>query len=158
MSAARGRVIQGEVVDLVDSRPDVHLELEVGARARSVGDARHAVASFLHTSAVPSVIVDDLALVTSELVTNALVHPIPSDHPIRLDVSVGGAVTLEVSHWGPHSALPPVATWQPAPPAEPSGRGLGIVRRLCDDVAVRQDGGWTVISCGRRLPDRGGPR
>jgi anti-sigma regulatory factor (Ser/Thr protein kinase) len=158
MSAARGRVSQGEVVDLAASRPDAHLKLEVAARAGSVGDARHAVASFLQVSALPSVIVEDLALVTSELVTNALVHPIPSDHPIRVDVSVGGAVTLEVAHWGPDSALPPVATWEPAPPAEPSGRGLGIVRRLCDDVVVRQDGGWTVISCRRRLPDRAGPR
>jgi len=158
MSAARGRAIQGEVVGLADSRSDARLELEVGARARSVGDARHAVASFLEASAVPSVIVDDLALVTSELVTNALIHPIPSDHPIRLDVSVGGAVKLEVAHWGPLYALPPVAAWQPAPPTEPSGRGLGIVRRLCDDVAVRQDGGWTVISCDRRLPDQSGAR
>jgi len=156
MSAARSKVIHGEVADLADSRPDRHLELQVGSRARSVGDARHAVASFLQASAVPTVIVDDLALVTSELVTNALIHPIPSDHPIRLDVSVAAAVTLEVAHWGPRSALPPVAAWHPAHPAEPSGRGLGIVRRLCDDVDVRQDGGWTVVSCGRQLPDQGG--
>jgi anti-sigma regulatory factor (Ser/Thr protein kinase) len=152
MMAARGK----EATEVAESRTGSRLDLQVAARARSVGEARRAVASFLSASAVPSVVVDDIELVTSELVTNAVVHPVPSDHPIRICVSVGAAVMLEVAHHGPSTALPPVETWQMAAPAEPSGRGLGIVRRLCDEVQVSQEGGWAVVACGRRLPDGGG--
>jgi serine/threonine-protein kinase RsbW len=152
MTAAHGH--QG--VHRVGTRDESHLELEVPARASSVGRARRAVATFLAANAVPSVVVDDLELVVSELVTNAVIHPAATDHPVRVSVRVGSDVQLDVAHHGSSSVLPPVEMWQLAPPTERSGRGLGIVRRLCDDVHVSQDGPWAVVACGRRLPDAGG--
>lgn len=138
------------------TRPESRLELEVPPHAVSVGRARHAVATFLAANAVPTVVVDDFELITSELVTNAVIHPVVTERPVRVSVSVGSGVQLEVAHDGPSSALPPVERWQLAPPTERSGRGLGIVRRLCDEIQVSQDGPWAIVACGRRLPDYGG--
>jgi len=152
MTAARGDYS----VHRAGTRDHSQLELEVPARASSVGRARHAVATFLTANAVPSVVVDDLELVISELVTNAVIHPVASEQPVRVSVRVGSGVQLDVAHHGASSALPPVEMWQLAPPTERSGRGLGIVRRLCDEVQVTQDGPWAVVACGRRLPDDGG--
>lgn len=152
MTAARGERGMCPSTTRAESR----LELEVPPHAVSVGRARHAVATFLAANAVPTVVVDDFELVTSELVTNAVIHPVVTERPVRVSVSVGSGVQLEVAHDGPSSALPPVETWQLAPPTERSGRGLGIVRRLCDEIQVSQDGPWAIVACGRRLPDYGG--
>lgn len=137
------------------TRDDSRMELEVPARAASVGRARHAVATFLAANSVPSVVVDDIELVTSELVTNAVIHPLVTEEPIRVQVSVGSGVRLVVAHHGASSALPPVDTWQLVPPTEMAGRGLGIVSRLCDEVRVSEDGPWAIVTCDRHLPDGG---
>ena len=47
----------------------------------------------------------------------------------------------------------PSSTGSVPHPTEVSGRGLGIVRRLCDDAVVRQHGAMTVVACRRRIPD-----
>jgi hypothetical protein len=65
---------------------------------------------------------------------------------------------MTVSNIGPAAAIPPVERWRPAPPQALSGRGLGIVRRLCDAVSVAQDGERAVVTCRRRLPDLGARR
>lgn len=152
MTAARDGATRG----LTRPPPTSRLELEVPARTRSVGEARHAVTSFLTTNGVAQVVVDDVELMTSELVTNAVLHPVPSGHPVRVRVSVGEEVRLEVAHHGATSDLPGVEDWRTAPPTALSGRGLGIVRRLADSVGVHQDGAWAVVDCGRRLDEHGG--
>ena len=69
---------------------------------------------------------------------------------------VSDVVRLAVSNAGSAEQIPPVERWQPAPPLAISGRGLGIVRRLCDTVSVHQYSDRAVVSCQRRLPDGGG--
>ena len=134
------------------------LILDVPGGTADVGKTRHAVAAFLADRGVSSVVVDDMELVTSELVTNAIIHPDGVDNEVLVTVAVSDAVVMTVSNVGPAGAIPPVERWRPAPPQALCGRGLGIVRRLCDAVSVAQDGERAVVTCRRRLPDRGAPR
>ena len=118
---------------------------------------RHAVVDHLTTRGVPSTVVDDIELVTSELVTNAIIHPRPctATRRVHLRLSLSDAIELMVANVGSATAIPPVDEWQPAPPFALSGRGLAIVRRLCDNVTVEQAGERAVVTCRRRLPDGG---
>ena len=113
---------------------------------------RHAVAEFLGRRGVPSTVVDDLELVISELVTNAIVHQ-RSDHAVSLRVELTESIDVEVSNYGSAAAIPSVEDWRVASPYEMSGRGLGIVRRLCDDAVIRQDGDRVVVACRRHRPE-----
>ena len=133
------------------------LDLEVPARTDAVATVRHAVVDHLTTRGVPSTVVDDIELVTSELVTNAIIHPRPlhGGPSVHLRLSLSDAIKLMVTNVGPATAIPPVDEWQPAPPFALSGRGLAIVRRLCDNVTVEQAGERAVVTCRRRLPDGG---
>jgi len=132
------------------------LVLQLRARPADVSQARHAVASFLADRGVSSMVVDDMELVTSELVTNAVVHGRRGS--IGLEVDTEGEIVVTVSNLGPAALIPPIDQWRAASPLAPSGRGLGIVRRLCDDVAVLEIDDTTVVVCRRRIPDAGGTR
>ena len=155
MKRADGDSVLGTTDDGLRDR----LSFEMPAQPEQVATARHAVVEFLAVRGVPSVMVDDIELVTSELVTNAIIHPEPVPGRVGtvfLDVTLTDAVVLSVANVGSASAIPPVESWLLAPPLAPSGRGLGIVRRLCDLVSVEQDGDRAVVHCRRRLPDGGG--
>ena len=65
----------------LDADAGRRLVIEVPGRASAIARARRAVAEFLARRGVPSVVVDDMELVTSELVTNAIIHP-----PVPVDV------------------------------------------------------------------------
>jgi len=130
------------------------LVVDVQPEASQVAVARHAVTDFLRAHDVPSVVVEDMQLVTSELVTNAVRHG--RDGNVVVTVLSDEVVELTVSNVGPVEGIPPVEEWGPAPPTSSSGRGLGIVRRLSDHVEVIEVGDRTVVACRRRLPDRGG--
>ena len=138
--------------------PDRVLDLEVLARPDQVPEVRHAVVDHLHRHGVASVIIEDIELVTSELVTNAIIHPRGSGpmSRVHLRVVVDDNVVVTVGNRGSAAVIPPVEEWSPAPPPAVSGRGLGIVRRLSDAVAVEQRGDQAVVSCRRHLPDGGG--
>lgn len=132
--------------------------MDVPSRVEDIAAARHAIVAFLRDHGVPSMIVDDLELVTSELVTNAIVHPAEADGQsavVRLEVEMSDTVEITVSNVGAAGAIPTIEHWKPAPPLAVSGRGLGIVMRLCDEVAVEQNGEQAVVRCWRRLPDGG---
>jgi anti-sigma regulatory factor (Ser/Thr protein kinase) len=133
------------------------LALDVRRVPDQVAPTRHALVAFLVEHGVPSTIVDDLELIASELVTNAIVHPDDGGgHPVRVEVETSDTIVVAVSNVGSAAAIPPVDEWVPAPPLAVSGRGLGIVRRLSDAVSVEQRGELTVVTCHRRLPDGGG--
>src|SRR4051794_19961044 len=128
------------------------LDLVVEADPAQVTAARHAVVEHLSRNGVSSVAVDDLELVASELITNAVVHPpVSSDAVVLVHVEVADSVAMTVANVGWADRIPPVDTWLPAAPDAVSGRGLGIVRRLCDEVAVEQRGELTVVRCRCRL-------
>ena len=123
--------------------------------ANSVDDVaaiRHASTEFLARRNVPSTVIDDLELVISELVTNAIVHR-SSEDPVAVRVGLNETIEIEVSNHGLVTAVPPVDAWRVASPHDMSGRGLGIVRHLCDEAAIRQAGDRLVVRCRRQLPD-----
>lgn len=131
------------------------LELAVPARTDQVAGVRHAVAEHLERHGVASVVIDDVELVVSELLTNAIVHPRRQRAPVEVFVHIDDAVVVAVTNVGRAVAIPPIDAWVVAPPDASYGRGLGIVRRLTDAVAVEESDGRTAVSCRRRLPGSG---
>jgi len=132
------------------------LRLEVPAQPSEVARVRHAVVDLLVRAGIPSTVVDDIELVVSELVSNAVVHGRPA--PVSVDVGIGhGEVAVAVSNRGSPDAIPAVESWVLPAPQALSGRGLAIVRRLSDRVDVRGSGENTVVVVRRRVPGGSGP-
>ena len=143
---------------MTDTNTTRRLVIEVPGRAAAVARARQAVAQFLALRGVPTVVVDDMELVTSELVTNAIIHPPAPVDVVRVEVAASDTVSVAVSNVGAAAAIPPVESWRNPSPHALSGRGLAIVKRLSDVVSVRQVGDRAVVTCQRRLPDGGAAR
>jgi anti-sigma regulatory factor (Ser/Thr protein kinase) len=96
------------------------------AHPESVALARDAVAD---CAAVPSAVLDDLMLVVSELVTNAVRHAgLAREDMVLLALTfLGESVRVEVTDRGPGFDR---ARAQAAAPSEDGGWGLNIVTRL----------------------------
>ena len=121
---------------------EVALVAELGALA----PLRREVAQRLAAQDVPSEKVDDIVLVLCELATNAIRATEPSDAPIRVRVQFGDAtVAVAVENSGPaFDAVETVALGHPGADTE-SGRGLGVVRALSDDVSVHSHAGCCIV-------------
>jgi anti-sigma regulatory factor (Ser/Thr protein kinase) len=126
-------------------------KIELEPAFENVATARRFVADRLDGIAANAGIVDDLRLAASELVTNAVEH---GDHePVVVEVAVDtDVVSLSVTSHSPHDHVAPVSDWAVADADEITGRGLGIVRTLADDVLVSRGGGLLTITIERRLP------
>jgi anti-sigma regulatory factor (Ser/Thr protein kinase) len=95
---------------------------------RAVSDARHFVVDELVE--VPHSVVDEVAVMVSELATNCVRH---TDAEFRVRVEHDGRrIRVEVTDRGP--GMPTVRI---PPSSEPTGRGLRIVRELADSFGVR---------------------
>ena len=114
--------------------------------------ARQFIATTLRRHDAPSKVISDYALVVSELVTNIIEHGDGSNIVVCLDAAdpdwwemevVGGSAT-------PPSTLLEPDTWTVASADKISGRGLGIVRSLVDDIVTNADAGHVSIRCRRR--------
>lgn len=114
--------------------------------------ARHAAAEWLAGERVDATIRDDVLLVLTELVANAVAL---AAGPVTMTMSVGDAgVRLSVSNPPTVEALPPPDRWEDPGPDGDRGRGLAIVRRLCPVVTVSAGLGGTEVVC--RWPSAGG--
>jgi anti-sigma regulatory factor (Ser/Thr protein kinase) len=96
--------------------------------SRAVSDARHYVTAEL--ADVSRDVVDEVAVIVSELVTNCVLHT-DTDFVVRVEHD-SQRVRVEVTDYGEGTPTPRVP-----PISEPSGRGLRIVRELADDFGVR---------------------
>jgi anti-sigma regulatory factor (Ser/Thr protein kinase) len=97
----------------------------------AVASVRHRLRAILDRWDRPDLL-DDLELVLSEAVTNALVHA-RSDVDIRLRHHHSGGIRLEVQDSSPQAPVPAVIVMDDATNAESeSGRGLLIVDALAD--------------------------
>ena len=94
----------------------------------------------------------NLALATSEAVTNALVHGRPPT-TLRLWVSDDRVITT-VTDRGPGPSDPFVGL-VPAPTDQPGGRGLWIANQVCSDVAAFHGDGFRLrltVTAGEDAP------
>jgi anti-sigma regulatory factor (Ser/Thr protein kinase) len=107
------------------------------------GQARSWVSRILHDQDVPAAAVDRVAVVVSELVTNACLYG-PSDSTVMVSVRlVSAGIEIAVHDFG---SIPP-ERWG-ASGNDEGGRGLTIVRgmSLLFDVEMHPWGGKTVTS------------
>ncbi len=125
--------------------------MELEAHMANVSAARRFVRSELE-GRVPADAVTDLMLATSELVTNAFEHGEPK--PVSLTVrSNREEASITVVSAGEGSRVPDVDDWKTAQADRISGRGLGIVREIADDVKVERTGGKVAITVHRRFQE-----
>jgi len=117
--------------------------------AASVRAARAFVDSVLEAERVSAPSLSTLRLVVSELVANAIQHGEGTlDVEVALDLSDDDWLQLAVtSGANPHGAMPDVPQWTIAPPDATSGRGLGIVRELVDEVSSTAKDGVVAVRC-----------
>ena len=100
----------------------------------SASSVRHELVIDLTASHVPPAVVDDAALVMSELVGNAVRHgsPLPPDGGVRVSWELTpDRVHLEV--WDGGAATQEVADRGGVPPTAENGRGLTIVSLLAEE-------------------------
>lgn len=115
--------------------------------------ARGEFADWLRDRGVPDEVNDELLVVASELLSNAIAA---SDDPTQeLEVAASiddDCVTLEVTN-PPASEFSVVDRWDYDDPLRPGGRGLIIVESLVDDLAIAPPTGERSLSvrCQRRF-------
>lgn len=118
----------------------------------SAHGARQFVAELLRQHGAPPTEIADCVLVVSELVSNVLEHGNGSEFAVALDVTDPqwwevevSSATIDISPW----MLDP-DTWIVAAARQISGRGLGIVRKLMDEVITDVTDGRLTVRCRRR--------
>jgi anti-sigma regulatory factor (Ser/Thr protein kinase) len=128
------------------------LDVRLDAVIDSVPKARHHLARWLNQARVDREIRDELGLVVTELVTNA-VEASPGPNAVielRAELRSGVDVMLVVTDRGPGFAIHD----SPRLPGDTSirGRGLPIVNALMDVLDVRRLPGQTEVTAVRTLP------
>jgi len=116
------------------------LEAKINPSRQAAGEARRLVAQ-LKTKGIARVL-DDLALLVSELVTNSYRYGgINKGDSISLSVSQKGkTIHVEIEDPGQGTTVP-----APRRPTADGGWGLEIVRKTADRWGVRKTRGRTVV-------------
>ena len=114
--------------------------------------ARQFVTALLQNHAAPIGVIGDYSLVVSELVTNVIEHSDGFQVEIIVDVDDPEWWVLEVVGGAPAAPKRMLAPemWTVAGAHEVSGRGLGIVRQLMDDVVTDVAPDRISVRCRRR--------
>ncbi|MYV49471.1 ATP-binding protein [Streptomyces sp. SID2888] len=115
------------------SQPQRSQAFDLPAVTAAVGLARRNVRRLLDRWGIGEEAVDNAVLVTSELVTNAVMHTV-SDRVVCRVSADGRRLRIEVQDENLGGTLP--ARRRPAPDDQ-SGRGLVLVDVLCSDWGVR---------------------
>ena len=121
----------------------------VPASARS---ARSFVADALRRSGADDVVIGDYELAVGELAANVIEHGDGTEWLVCVDLADPQWWEVEVVGGVTPSVDPPLRpeAWQVANPPQASGRGLGIVRHLMDDVVAVAQAGRFSVRCRRR--------
>jgi anti-sigma regulatory factor (Ser/Thr protein kinase) len=113
-------------------RFDLPLEHSTQAPAR----ARHAAHRALAGLGVDADRLQDVLLVVSELVTNAVTHALPPV-VLHLTLTAGGTgIRVRVTDGGP---APTPATWAAQRPSDEHGRGTGVMDVLTEAVGTDEN-------------------
>lgn len=123
------------------------VSLKLSNDPATIGVARRFLRSQLGTSCDGNVL-DDLQLVVSELVTNAIQYS--PNHPIWVSVD-RRPTEVEIAVSGVGSQLGD-ASWSMSSHTAPHGRGLAIVRAIADDVRVGPGPHGRSVVVTKRLP------
>ncbi len=121
------------------------------ADVSEVSTARRFVRRELVDRADPDVL-GDLQLIASELFTNAVEHGTDTEVEVVVEVD-DGDVDVTVRSGGP-ADVGPAADWVVADAASITGRGLGIVRELADELIVERADDAFVVTARRRAQQR----
>lgn len=107
------------------------------AAPSSVRTIRAFVRDTLRHAQAPDTVVADLELVASELAANAIEHGTAPTWSVGVEAGPEW-LTMDVTGGvaAPSNIVHHPQEWSIAPPDEASGRGLGIVRRLMEEVTV----------------------
>lgn len=127
-----------------------HLYARVPVRTTTIGRIRHLVTAWLADRPVSDKDLDSVAIIVSELVTNAIQASDPAAAPIEIAAAIdAGDIDIEVSNSA--RALPGDARTVGLPYhyAE-SGRGLSIVTSLADSVEVNTSDNRVSVHVGLR--------
>lgn len=126
------------------SPPQAPFSLVLSLQARSVPEARRRAAGQAALWGLPA-LAEDVALITTELFTNAVLHaPGGGSATISLVLQVDtGHLRIEVTGPASGGVLPAVTT-MPGPDAI-SGRGLPIVAALAASRGSRRHGGELAV-------------
>ena len=130
------------------SPPDENLARIYPSTPVSAREALEFVAAELRRASASTSAVEDLGLIVSELVTNSIQHGDGGAIVVSVDPHSDSCFSVTVGS-GVASKRPPMdpATWTVAPPDQRSGRGLGIVRQLADEITVALASGHLDITC-----------
>ena len=113
-----------------------------------VSRARREVRNLLVDHRLATDIVDDLALVVAELMTNAVEHG--SGRRVIVEIEIHpDVVSITVDHDGAADLGDP-SSWTMPPKETRSGRGLALVRSLVDDVEWSAAAGRLRVRVDRR--------
>ncbi|MDO8388960.1 MAG: ATP-binding protein [Actinomycetota bacterium] len=115
----------------------------------AASEARSFVGVTLRDGGASQRAVDDFRLVVSELVANLVEHGDGAGFDVYVEGPVAGAWVLgiECAVAAAGASLPDPHAWAVADPDEASGRGLGIVRTLMDDITLEAADGRLTIRC-----------
>ena len=123
----------------------------LGTGPGSIGAARQAFDAWLGQFATDAELLEDMSVVVSELVSNALDggHPVEPEAEIRAEVD-GDLLQLVVSNRLPDGMVD-IRHWDLDDPLRGGGRGLMIVRAYTDSLGVDSTGGTVSVRCTRHL-------
>ncbi len=125
----------------------VQSNLRVPADLTVVSFVRSALACMLDREGWPGDGAGRVLLASTEAVTNAIEHGSPLGGAIDVEISVTHEQTcVTVCDEGRPGTATPRLPAAPPPPTSPRGRGLLIISRLADDVALAPHGSGTVIT------------
>lgn len=113
---------------------------------------RNYIGEILHQRGASETVIRDFQLVVSELVANVIEHCDGSEltvfsdfsDPQWWDIGVVGGKSMDGKLMGQPE------TWTIAGNGHTSGRGLGIVRQLMDDIITDTTDGRVSVQCRRR--------
>ncbi len=118
----------------------------------SAHDARIFISASLRQSHAPAGVIADYQLTVSELASNVIEHGDGTELTIIVDMSDPQwwqvEVACSIADGATHILHP--ESWVVTGMDHASGRGLGIVRLLMDDIVVTHDDGRVRIRCRQR--------
>ncbi|MFI5506358.1 SpoIIE family protein phosphatase [Mycobacterium sp. NPDC051804] len=136
-----------DVAIVVYRCPPSALLVDDDAAPRRLSDIRHRLAAWLHDNNIVSPLADDIVLVVNEACSNCVEHAYRGKDSGRMRVEAqvrDSQVCISVVDSG---------SWK-TPPADPGtrGRGLLLIRTVCDQVDVVGTDDGTSVEMSFRLP------